>query len=264
MAKFLASVSDADGIVLSNVKEMAPVCHFECSHRIKDICWKYIEAEGQEEEQLVLFAMYNHDSSSKIIRFHIPINREFKNFTLKDIEYAVYIVPEILTSISVQKHTIGAEMFFTLGLDRHLKEFIIKEKTLISHEGLQLDPPVRESEEHEKSLGGTVLSYDGELLITFANDGIITCRNTSEFEIFLKVVAHDSLSEGVSLVCIDRECKTIYTVGADGIIKIWGWKYSSSGKKKAAEILLSSNSEAQDKKEFTEFLAQHILDLPVN
>ena len=51
----------------------------------------------------------------------------------------------------------------------------------------------------------------------------------------LRFIAHNPFLGGVKDIFATADCRTIYSVGSDGIIRVWEWKYTNVGKRNASE-----------------------------
>jgi WD40 repeat protein len=89
--------------------------------------------------------------------------------------------------------------------------------------------------EHEKTASFLCLSASKDWLFTWSADGYITVRTLIEPDKRARALAHDFYSGGVQSIFMSPDCRSISSIGRDGLLRFWEWKYSTSGKRIAYE-----------------------------
>lgn len=98
------------------------------------------------------------------------------------------------------------------------------------------------SEGHEKKAGRLVLSASKDWVFTWSVDGNISVRTLMDPENPVMFLAHSPFSGGVYDLVASEDCRMIYSLGSDGLIRVWKWKYTSSGKRNAMEASNAAKS----------------------
>lgn len=88
---------------------------------------------------------------------------------------------------------------------------------------------------HEKKAGKLVLSASKDWLFSWSEDGNISVRTLMDLENRILFPAHSSSTGGVYDVVVSEDCRVIYSLGSDSLIRVWEWKYTSSGKRNALD-----------------------------
>ena len=141
----------------------------------------------------------------------------------------------------------GKISFACLATDRKLKIFTAPVNIITPR---QLDQPslndaisISEASEgfeaHSKKGCRVALSASKDWIFTWSEDGCVSVRTLIEPEKLLRFSAHSPFTGGVLDLCVSDDCRIIYSLGSDSLIRVWEWKYTSSGKRLAAE---ASNS----------------------
>ncbi|KAJ3087892.1 Cilia- and flagella-associated protein 43 [Quaeritorhiza haematococci] len=108
----------------------------------------------------------------------------------------------------------------------------------VSSEVTSLGNPMFEVSEHEKSGGTLRLSISGDWLITWAPDGQATVRLLTDLppgQQCLRIRAHDFARGGVRDACLGRGCRALVSLGFDGTLRFWDWKFTAAGRRAYAE-----------------------------
>ncbi|KAJ3322393.1 Cilia- and flagella-associated protein 43 [Boothiomyces sp. JEL0866] len=104
----------------------------------------------------------------------------------------------------------------------------VGEKTLLS-------PLLDEYKDHQGEFAQFHSSFNGDFLMTLGSDGIVTMRSMIDASKCLKIFAHDNLLGGAFGGGISPDLRHVFTVGRDGLVKRWDWKYSAQGRRAAIE-----------------------------
>lgn len=91
--------------------------------------------------------------------------------------------------------------------------------------------------EHDKDDCHMLTSQSIEWLLTWSKDGFFTVRNLMESDHATRVLGHDSFQGGIKAATLISAGQCIVTLGRDGLVKAWRWKYSAIGKRQAAEAV---------------------------
>ena len=108
------------------------------------------------------------------------------------------------------------------------------------------------------------LSSNGEWVLIFSADGRLSVRSLIEREAVATINAHSSQS-GVKCVAHSSDMRFIYSLGRDGLVRKFDWKYTPNGRRemvKAQEIAVGLNREALKLAEshYMEFIGKNISD----
>jgi WD40 repeat protein len=98
------------------------------------------------------------------------------------------------------------------------------------------------AEGHEKKVGRLVLSASKDWVFSWSEDGNISVRTLIDLEKPLIFSAHSFSNGGVYDIVVSEDCRVIYSLGSDSLIRVWEWKYTSSGKRNAIEASNAAKS----------------------
>ncbi len=76
-----------------------------------------------------------------------------------------------------------------------------------------------------------------EWLLTWSKDGFFTVRNLMESDHATRILGHDSFQGGIKAATLISAGQSVITLGRDGLVKAWRWKYSTIGKRQATEAV---------------------------
>ncbi|KAJ3194324.1 Cilia- and flagella-associated protein 43 [Irineochytrium annulatum] len=252
---FLAISGESDEIFILDVfSKFEVVASFSCPSIVSSIAWDLEEIEddtGLEEITTV---------STVIYRYNIPLDADLSAehrggsaFAREFVPEASFKTDEILTAFSPVNvdMTTSRGSFYAMSADKHLKLYSAPSSSTAgksADEPVYLGAAIFEYVDHEKPGGSLSLSISREWLFTWSPDGFITARTLLEPDKSAKVYAHDPLAGGVQDLAVSRDARFIYTVGSDGLIRVFDWKSNSAATRRAlveAAAVAEANLEAQ-------------------
>ena len=99
-----------------------------------------------------------------------------------------------------------------------------------------LNTSMHDFKDHLGHKANFTVNPNGEWIITAGTDGLITVRSIIEPEKSLKIHGHDAALGGVFSCKFSYNYRNLISMGVDGLIRRWDWKYSQGSKKAAAEL----------------------------
>ncbi|KAH6573720.1 hypothetical protein BASA61_002819 [Batrachochytrium salamandrivorans] len=135
----------------------------------------------------------------------------------------------------------GKELLYLMSKQRKLKVVPVASNPITVADKILLGPPSFVYQDHQLSPVQILQSNTREWLLTWSPDGLVTIRSLLEPERIIKVYTHDPHQGGVNTAVFSRDCRTIQTIGCDGILRKFEWKYSAGGRRVALEA--SENAE---------------------
>ncbi|RKO94661.1 hypothetical protein BDK51DRAFT_21951 [Blyttiomyces helicus] len=253
--RYLATASEDGRVYLCEVLEEFQVLgylHFEES--IKAIAWKVEEADEEDVSVLLLYvlAVEKNQCFSNVHRFQVPLLPPIERggadgymISRQLLRPLTYRIDDILSDLVLTPSHLsaGREAFYVMSKDRKLKMYtapapskLNPEENTQQFEALHITFPTTEYLDHQKAGGHVLLTIDCEWILTYAPDGSITVRTFMEPEKSVTLRAHEPSLGGVRAMAIGRDCKRIMSVGADGLMRFWDWKYSATGKRVAQDV----------------------------
>lgn len=152
----------------------------------------------------------------------------------------------------------GHEIFY-VSTQQAIKVYMARNVLVVGDKNTLASPTV-EYRDHSKGVPKMIVSTSGEWLLTYGVDGFITVRSLIEPEKFSKVFSHDSAQGGTLHAAFSRDCRYIITIGFDGTMKRFHWKYTSAGKRSAIEATNAAETYAADNMEIAEKIVKLIRD----
>lgn len=126
----------------------------------------------------------------------------------------------------------GHEVFY-LSTANSVKVFQAR-NALVVGDKITLDKVAMEFKDHIKGAPHLGVSTSGEWLLTWAQDGILTARSLIEPEKTAVIYSHDLSQDGIAHASFTRDCRHIITIGKDGILKRFDWKFAIQAARRAA------------------------------
>ncbi|KAI8823689.1 uncharacterized protein EV422DRAFT_618503 [Fimicolochytrium jonesii] len=111
-----------------------------------------------------------------------------------------------------------------------------KKEPVRTVELIVLSSPGIKSRDHEKSVTQLLLHPATSWVTTTSLDGRITVRTLMEPDKSYCLYVHDPFLGGVRGLAATLNCRAIITAGADGILRLWEWKYNAAGRRSATEV----------------------------
>jgi WD40 repeat protein len=143
---------------------------------------------------------------------------------------------------------------FYLSTRNSIKVFHERNATLIGNKNT-LPTAAVEFKDHIKGIPRMVVSNNRESLITFASDGFVTVRTLIEPEKSVKCYSHDINQGGVINAAFSRDIKHLITVGNDGILRRFDWKFNSQASRRSA---VEGSDAAEALAEYTDEKAEKV------
>ncbi|KAJ3006630.1 Cilia- and flagella-associated protein 43, partial [Thoreauomyces humboldtii] len=195
-------------------------------------------------------------TSSFIHRFDIPLDAKqlLPDETADAIVQDATTVPEELTKdvvncvvyqiddalldmTTVPSHlSAGRESFYVVSKDGKLKSYEGPQTGTVASELVVLGNPTYTSKDSDHTIVAVQLHTATSWVTTFSADGSITFRTLMEPEKVVRVYAHDPFQGGVTGLAATSNCRVILSVGREGLVRLWEWKYSAMGKRAATEV----------------------------
>ncbi|KAJ3210579.1 Cilia- and flagella-associated protein 43 [Entophlyctis luteolus] len=197
--------------------------------------WEVEESEESEEpnETLALYLLVHESkTSSTVMKFVVPGGNEEIPQNNKDYCLKPHIrcnskhrIEEVMTSFIIS-NGLSTRSLHLVSADKKIKTFSFPQQSNRddSCETIYLGAPEMEIAEHEKPNTKLVLSLSGDWLFSYGPDGTITGRNFLEPGKGCRVFAHDSMVGGVQQLAASRDTHKLYTVGYDGIMRVFEWR----------------------------------------
>jgi hypothetical protein len=138
---------------------------------------------------------------------------------------------------------------FYLSTSNSIKVFLERNATVIGNKNT-LQSAAMEFKDHINGIPRMAASNNRESLISFASDGFVTARNLIEPEKSVKCYSHDIKQGGIVNAVYTREVRHLITIGNDGILRRFDWKFNTQASRRAmmegndvAEALAQYNNE---------------------
>ncbi|KAJ3366938.1 Cilia- and flagella-associated protein 43 [Kappamyces sp. JEL0680] len=87
---------------------------------------------------------------------------------------------------------------------------------------------------------------NGEWVYTYGSDGLITVRSVVQPDSSFKIPAHDGERGGVFGCDFSSDYRLFFSVGHDGLMRRWDWKFTASGRRAAAEMFEAYDAVSTD------------------
>lgn len=276
--RFLSSASDDGRVFLySTDKDFGPIGYVSIEGQVQATSW--IWEEDEENLSLHLFALTKdaEGKNSFIYRIAVPQEKNLRSFVNDSFQFAsgiftcnIFKISELLLDIAPLPVNVnqGKVSFFCMAADRRLKYF--SAPTLInkanpnnrysSSDALLIGQPVQIHDDHQKSGAQLLLSVSKDWLFTWCRDGACTIRTLIEPDKPLLFNAHSPFEGGVAAFVSSTDCRSIYSVGHDGILRQWDWKYTPMGKRMALEAKNAVQGLMDEQKSLHHEYAQNVSD----
>ncbi|KAJ3099331.1 Cilia- and flagella-associated protein 43 [Phlyctochytrium planicorne] len=236
--------------------------YFTVPHKTISVAWDLedIEDEGNMENNpvnIVLLVLTTSSSSktSLIYRYAFPMDSELKPSEEDDLlitsimanglsfradDVATDFAP-VAADVSTSKGS-----FYLMSSDKHLKLYSAPSSS--SSANTKLEEPVFlggalfEYLDHELPGGKIALSITRDWLYTWGPDGYLTARTLMEPDKSVKVYGHDYKRNGVKDIAISRDSRNVYSIGDDGLLRVFEWRGNTTTIKRA---LLEASTAAE-------------------
>ncbi|KAJ3016739.1 UNVERIFIED_CONTAM: Cilia- and flagella-associated protein 43, partial [Siphonaria sp. JEL0065] len=265
--RYLISFGKEECAVLVDIMKKCTILGFiHTRYPITSAVWDIEESEDNESENgiatnLFLYVLNHHGANtSNILKYNVPLDKEVPEGMIVGFQLdkfvkmaAKYRIDEVITDfVVVSSGVSSSRSFYAVSDDKKLKNF---GRPSGSYEDasdyINLGTPILEFADHEKKYSKLILSLSTEWLFSYSPDGTITARNFLEPEKSTKVFGHDSAIGGVQQLAISRDVHKLYSIGYDGIVRLFEWKSHMAVHRRAlieaaeaAEIAFGSKLEA--------------------
>jgi hypothetical protein len=126
-----------------------------------------------------------------------------------------------------------------------------------------LAPPSEFYTDHFNENVKLTSALQGEWILSYGHDGIIALRSMIDPENAVSIQAH-SFKSGKIIDCVfTKDLKYIITLGKDGMLRRFDWKYNVTGRRAASELHEDSERKEQELKIKIEVFEKKIAILPV-
>ncbi|KAI9094382.1 hypothetical protein DFS34DRAFT_665339 [Phlyctochytrium arcticum] len=282
--RFLATCArDGRVTLFETFSEFEPFGYLKVENDVRACAWCLEEDIGT----ILFLYILTADESQKtsfIHRFTLPLDRKRKKHSdgkirKANLQSVVYRIDDLLIDMIVAPNhlTAGRETFYVTSVDKRLKAYqgpagakaaamataaAGRDESRVSQDIVHLGAPSYETLDHEKPLNKVRLSATSEVLLTASSDGTITLRTLLEPDKIIRLYTHDSYQGGCAAVATTRDCRTLVTLGRDGLIKFWEWKYSVAGRRAATETTTMMDRVVEGNKAISDELEANLARLP--
>ncbi|TPX48272.1 hypothetical protein SeMB42_g03068 [Synchytrium endobioticum] len=257
IGRYIATLGEDGKIFLCDVSsKVQPVGYFAVPGTPVKLAWSVDEGAESQDVTLYMYILTT-DSKTKlsvIHRFQLPVDEnpikasaEDKLLLVKQaLDPVIYNADEEWRDFTVSwgQLTGYREVFYAMSADRCLKAHNGRtrnngpalDETIVNNVPVVLlGNALAQFSNHEKTENHVALSPSLSWVLTWSADGFVTVRSVLDLDQALVVSMHDAAHGGVIHAQFSRDQRTLYTVGRDGIVRTWEWKYSANGRRAAAE-----------------------------
>ncbi|TPX37666.1 hypothetical protein SmJEL517_g00573 [Synchytrium microbalum] len=257
IGRYLASMGEDGRIFLCDVfSKFEPIGYLHVSGRPVKLTWSVDEGADSDEMSLYLYVLTtdNNTKSSVVHRFQLPVDDhplevggEDKMTLVKvPLDPVLYQADDEWRDFAVSwgQLTGYREVFYAMSTDRCLKVYNGRSRNNgpALDEAMQNGTPLvllgnalAQFSNHEKTDCRLTLSPTLSWILTWSADGHVTVRSVLDLDQAIVVPVHDPSLGGVVTAQFSRDQRILYTVGRDGLIRLWEWKYTTAGRRAATE-----------------------------
>lgn len=135
--------------------------------------------------------------------------------------------------------TNGRDSFYAFFTDLTLRHYNFPLKKSQDDKGDTLGitstMQINQFEGHQKDGAQFCPLFNREWMISYGFDGSIFMRSLMEPEKYQMFLAHSSFMGGIKAFAAGKDLKSLVSIGNDGIIRFWSWKYNATGKRMALD-----------------------------
>ncbi|KAI8899961.1 WD40-repeat-containing domain protein [Globomyces pollinis-pini] len=240
--RYLASIGKDQTIWISSMSgTYKPLGYIKINGAFKNFHWESIEGSQKKSVKLFILTL-EPDNSSTICSFEFQLS---ENYVLPvDESYAIqkHLISYHNLRLEQEAHDIfsvpssfaaGKDTMYVLCNDKQLKIFTIGNSTNNGDRQV-ISIPEEEFKDHQLNFATFATNNSGEWILTLGSDGYATIRSVMEVGKSFKFHAHDEAYGGIKCAMFSIDFKHIYTMGYDGLIRTWDWKYSTTNGRRAA------------------------------
>ena len=262
MGRYMMSASEDGHVFLYDVVERFSVIGYvTIAGQFAGSSWQYEEQEDKPAVlRLYILTVEAKGRNSLIYRYELPLETELTPsgedgllLSKTALQQQIYKIDDyILDFVAPPLHlTAGRETFYLVSKSNKIK-VVTTTNTPSTAEKITFGAPIAEYSYHQKGNVHISLSNTREWILTWAPDGFIAVRSLLEPDKVIKVFAHDPYRGGVRYAVLNRNCRYIFSVGQDGLLRRWDWKYSASGRRIALEAAENAENLATEQREISE------------
>ncbi|KAJ3276471.1 Cilia- and flagella-associated protein 43 [Terramyces sp. JEL0728] len=243
--KFLASGSDDGQIWIFDVADtFRAIGYINYLGVLKSLRWEIVEEIEHQTSKLFILTGEPDSNSSGITAYEFPLNTPIAVLSEEDSKIQRSAIPNWSFKIEAE----GLDIFVGSKQLAAGKETIViycKDKKIRTYNAMCIGPQIGEKapltplldeyKDHQGDYAQFCSSFNGDFLLTLGTDGMVTMRSMIDASKCLKIFAHDNQLGGAIGGGISPDLRHVFTVGRDGLVKRWDWKYSAQGRRAAIE-----------------------------
>ncbi|KAL7754306.1 hypothetical protein RI367_000287 [Sorochytrium milnesiophthora] len=266
-----AQTSDHRAHFIDTMEHFMHIGYREEQSGILSLAWHVSQEDGGTHVRLFALVNDRQKTLSFIHRYEIPAPpvllaagyKMGEHLSMEALKGVVFVAGTMLHACAVCHINNGMEVsdvVYCLCDDHTVKGFMLPDKLApdgTSPAAVQISGAVG----HEKVGGGILFGPTLGWLMSYAADGMITYQSLPDLDRNLRIYAHDSLSGGVASLALSADGSIAASVGADGILNVWEWKYTDRGRELAASCKNATITKAEANKEVAQKLEERLRSL---
>lgn len=242
----IASAAQDGTVFLYNLEKCTMIGYIKFFGHFIGMRWEFCEEARHNTRLYVLQCEHGDPTSSFISVFELS---EMKNLEV-DEKFQISRNVEPLTAshtftinskindflVSPKATMSSKNIFYLMTADGHIKVFSSPSFVGGTSEKSALVTVIQDFKDHVGHSATFTANSNGEWIITTGSEGLITVRSIIEPEKSLKIHAHNVALGGTFACIFSYNYRHLLSMGHDGLVRRWDWKYNQSSRKAATEL----------------------------